>query len=192
MATRTVRPKIQNGPVQRRSSKLSGSPSGRPSGGKVAPRNATVKSRSKTEPRRKKKPESKGDSRIYWLLVVLAAVMATGFIYSVRARINIHRLGQMESRLKSELDEIANQQRYEVLEQQRAINPQMSEEVARQSGLIQPELSGPRFVPAAETANRKPAIETGARKAVARSNRAGRVAGPVKVASRPVRRSRTR
>lgn len=183
MATRTVRPKIQNGPVQRRS----GSLSGRPSGGKVSTRNAIVRSR--TEPRRKKKPESKGDSRIFWLLVVLAAVMATGFIYSVRARINIHRLGQMESRLKSELDEIANQQRYEVLEQQRAINPRMSEEVARQSGLIQPALSGPRL---AETANRKPAIETGARRAVARSNRPGRAAGTVKVVSKPVRRGRTR
>jgi len=116
--------------------------------------------------------------------------MATGFVYSVRARINIHRLGQMESRLKSELDEIANQQRYEVLDQQRAINPRMSEEVARQSGLIQPELSGPRIVPAAETANRT--IKAGARKTatVARSGR--KATRSVKVAGKPVRRSRTR
>ncbi|MBK9314725.1 MAG: hypothetical protein IPM55_10870 [Acidobacteria bacterium] len=144
MTTRTIRPKVQNGPVVRRSA--------RPVEKKSAPRkngaNVTRRMVSARGAGSRQKRSSTGGSRVYWLLVVAAAVLTSGFIFTLQSKISIHKLGQMESKLKDELDEIANRQRYEILEQQRAINPQQSDSAARQAGLIQPRLSGPRIATA--------------------------------------------
>ena len=180
MVTRTIRPNVQNGSVARRS--------GRSTERKPVPRKntnrASTRSKGVRRTGRHQKTASPGDSRVYWLLVIVAAVMASGFIYTLRSKISIHRLGQMESTLKEELDEIANRQRYGILEQQRAINPQQSDSAARQAGLIQPRLVGPRIAPSEQKPaakntriNRHQVTKSVIRGTVKRPERQGRRSG---------------
>ncbi|QQS46284.1 MAG: hypothetical protein IPM66_20600 [Acidobacteriota bacterium] len=149
MAVRTIRPRVQNGTVVRRST-----PARKTSARKQAPKTSgRVAGRAKGS--RQARRKASGGSRVFWLLILVASVMASGFIYSLRSQVAMHRLGQMESNLRGELEDIANRQRYEVMEQQRAINPQQSESAARQSGLVQPRLAGPPLKPAVESVNRQ-------------------------------------
>jgi len=136
MKARTYRPKVQNGTVVKRRTRA---------GGQKSPtRPARSKSTKTAAGRRKissrKTAEKSGGARVLWMLILAGAIVATGFIYALRAQINIHQLGQMESALKDELDEIANRQRYQIFEQQRAVSPQQIDNAARQAGLVQPGL----------------------------------------------------
>jgi hypothetical protein len=54
-------------------------------------------------------------------------------------------------RLRSELDDIANRQRYEVLEQQRAMSLSESDRAAQQAGLIQPRFNQQKAQTKAQT-----------------------------------------
>jgi hypothetical protein len=74
------------------------------------------------------------------MLMLVGAFLACGFVFAMRSQINVYQLGQAEAQLKSELDEIANRQRFEMLERERALSPRKIDRVARQAGLLQPEL----------------------------------------------------
>ena len=77
------------------------------------------------------------------ILMLIGAFVAAGFVTALRSQINSHHLGQAETQLRGELDEIANQQRYDILQQQRALSPRESDRAARQAGLIQPKFNRP-------------------------------------------------
>jgi hypothetical protein len=77
-------------------------------------------------------------------LVFIGALVAAGFVFALRSQINARQLGQAELRLRNELDDIANRQRYEVLEQQRALSLSESDRAAQHAGLIQPRFNQPK------------------------------------------------
>jgi hypothetical protein len=74
------------------------------------------------------------------MLICIGAFLGTGFVLAMRSQINAFQLARAEAQLRTELDEIANRQRYEILEQQRALNPRESDRAAKRAGLIQPSL----------------------------------------------------
>ncbi len=129
MRAQTYRPRIQNGPVTKR----------RGGGGasKVA-----AKSRSSRSRRSRKKTRQEG-SNVLLMLMITGAIVAAGFVFALRSQINAHHISQAEAQLREELDEIANQQRYEILQQQRALSPRESDRKAREAGLVQPKLNQP-------------------------------------------------
>jgi hypothetical protein len=74
------------------------------------------------------------------MLIFIGAFLGTGFVLAMRSQINAYQLAQAEAQLRTELDEIANRQRFEILQQQRTLNPRASDRAARRAGLIQPSL----------------------------------------------------
>jgi len=79
-------------------------------------------------------------ANVFWMLMLVGAFLACGFVFAMRSQINVYQLGQAEAQLKSELDEMANRQRYEMLQRERALNPRKIERAAKQAGLVQPGL----------------------------------------------------
>jgi len=74
------------------------------------------------------------------MLMIVGALLACGFVFAMRSQINVYQLGQAEAQLKSELDEMANRQRYEMLERERALSPSKIDRAAKLAGLVQPGL----------------------------------------------------
>jgi cytoskeletal protein RodZ len=135
MRAQTYRPRIQNGPVAKRRTRAAAE--------KVSDR--SVRSRRSSRNKRRQSYEWHEGSRVLWVLIFIGALVAAGFIYALRSQISAHQLGQAEAQLKAELEEIANRQRYEIHEQQRALSPREADRAARQAGLIQPRLNQPNL-----------------------------------------------
>jgi hypothetical protein len=141
MRAQTYRPRIQNGTVSRRSKSTIDS--------KASGRRGTSRHSSQPARRagRRQKNRREEGSNLFLTLVFVGALVATGFVFALRSQIHARELGQAEQRLRSELDEIADQQRYDVLEQQRTTSLRESERAAQQAGLIQPRLNQPKEAP---------------------------------------------
>ncbi|HKX26621.1 MAG TPA: hypothetical protein VJ302_02910 [Blastocatellia bacterium] len=134
MRVQTYRPKIQNGPVNRQRSRTSGA--------KVSERRATSR-RTSQGAAGSKATESgrRNGGNFLWTLMVIGAVVGGGFIFALRSQITTHQLSQAEAQLRTELDEMATRQRYEMQQQQRALSPRESDRTARVAGLYQPKLN---------------------------------------------------
>jgi hypothetical protein len=74
------------------------------------------------------------------MLMLVGGFLACGFVFAMRSQINVYQLGQAETQLKSELDEMSNRQRYEMLERERALSPRKIDRAAKAAGLVQPGL----------------------------------------------------
>lgn len=136
MKTQRYRPRVQNGQIARRRVR---------SAGANGSKSSSNKSRAAGEPRtrssgRRQASQAQG-SNVLWTLIFVGAVVATGFVIGLHSQINAHQLGQAEAQLKSELDDISNRQRFEILDQRRALNPRESDRAAKQAGLVQPKLN---------------------------------------------------
>jgi hypothetical protein len=129
MRAQTYRPRIQNGTITKRPKRTVSS--------KASERRASAR-RAPNRGRRSHKRSRQEGSNLFMTLVFIGALVAAGFVFALRSQINARQLGQAEMRLRSELDDIANRQRYEVLEQQRAMSLSESDRAAQQAGLIQP------------------------------------------------------
>jgi hypothetical protein len=138
MRAQTYRPKIQNGTISKRKKRTIDS---KASGRRGTSRNS---SQPASRPRGRRKNRREEGSNLFLTLVVVGALVATGFVFALRSQINARELGQAEQRLRNELDEIADQQRYDVLEQQRTMSLRESDRAAQQAGLIQPSLTQPK------------------------------------------------
>lgn len=103
---------------------------------KVAARTAPVR---RPRPRRRRAEQEQGTS-VLWLLMIIGGIVATGFIFALRSQHTVHQLDQAEAQLRADLDRISEYQRHLALEQQRALSVRESEQMAKQSGLIQPKL----------------------------------------------------
>lgn len=90
-------------------------------------------------PRRRRGEQEQGTS-VLWLLMIVGGIIATGFIFALRSQHTVHQLDQAEAQLRADLDRISEYQRHLALEQQRALSVRESEQMAKQSGLIQPKL----------------------------------------------------
>jgi cell division protein FtsB len=128
--THRPRGKIRNGAVakRRRTHPLSSAPK------------RVARSRRSSAARGRRRREQRRGSRVLWMLIFIGAVLGTGFVLAMRSQINAYQLAQAEAQLRTELDEIANRQRFEILQQQRTLNPRASDRAARRAGLIQPSL----------------------------------------------------
>jgi hypothetical protein len=130
MRARTYRPKVQNGTISKRNRSTGSEKASRPSA-----------RRGKRQKNRREVREE--GPNLFLTLVMVGALVAMGFVFALRSQINTRQLGQAEERLKSELDDIADQQRYDVLEQQRTMSLQESDRAAQEAGLIQPRFNQP-------------------------------------------------
>jgi hypothetical protein len=135
MRAQTYRPRVQNGTITKRSKRTVSS--------KVSERRASAR-RAPNRGRRSYKRSRREGSNLFMTLVFIGALVAAGFVFALRSQINARQLGQAEMRLRSELDDIANRQRYEVLDQQRAMSLRESDRAAQQAGLIQPRFNQPK------------------------------------------------
>jgi hypothetical protein len=130
MRARTYRPRVQNGTITIRN---------RGTGTAKESRSSAHRGR-----RQKNRQEVREEGpNLFLTLVMVGALVAMGFVFALRSQINTRQLGQAEERLKSELDDIADQQRYDVLEQQRTMSLQESDRAAQEAGLIQPRFNQP-------------------------------------------------
>lgn len=113
-------------------------------------------------PRRRQTEQEQGTS-VLWLLMMIGALVAAGFLFALRSQHTVHELGQAEAQLRNDLDRISLYQRHLALEQQRSLSVRESEQMAKQSGLIQPKLPteplAPRAV-ASTTVAAKPTATT--------------------------------
>jgi hypothetical protein len=135
MRAQTYRPRIQNGPITKRSKRTASS--------KASERRAPAR-RAPNRGRRSYKRRQHEGSNLFLTLIFIGAFVAAGFVFALRSQISARQLGQAETKLKSELDDIANRQRYVVLEQQRAMSLNESDRAAQQAGLIQPRFNQPK------------------------------------------------
>ncbi|MCI0660588.1 MAG: hypothetical protein L0220_05885 [Acidobacteria bacterium] len=145
MRVQTYRTKIQNGVVSKRRNRPAVSQASRrpvrkrESGRKGEKGSSTRVRRSGASGSRRSRQRQRG-ANVLWMLMLVGAFLACGFVFAMRSQINVYQLGQAEAQLKGELDEMANRQRYEMLQRERALNPRKIERAAKQAGLVQPGL----------------------------------------------------
>ena len=103
--------------------------------------NPSASSPSSGQRRSRHKTEKRGQgARVIWLMMIVGSLVASGFLLAQRSQINAHQLRQAEEKFRTQLDDMTNQQRYLALEKERATNAQESDRIAKQAGLIQPQL----------------------------------------------------
>ena len=124
------RPRVQNGPL-----------ANRPAVSRSVPRNdgkAAKRARSRT---REGAVVSEGATVLY-AVIGIGLVLSAGFVFALRTQGRIHRLGIDDTKLKSELHEVANRQRSETLEQQKALH-QADTTALLQPGPVTGSVTGP-------------------------------------------------
>jgi len=104
------RPRVQNGPV-----------ANRPAVSRSVPRNDGKAAKRARSRKREGAVVSEGATVLY-AVIGIGLVLSAGFVFALRTQGRIHRLGIDDTKLKSELHEVANRQRSETLEQQKALH----------------------------------------------------------------------
>ncbi|MEP7339262.1 MAG: hypothetical protein ABI977_16115 [Acidobacteriota bacterium] len=124
----------------------------------VTVRRRPIPSASSVPRRSRRKSEKRGQgARVIWLMMMIGGLIASGFLLAQRSQINAHQLRQAEEKFKTQLDDLSTQQRFWALEKERATNTQESERIARQSGLVQPQLKRTNQTSAPQPPSAKPA-----------------------------------
>jgi len=135
MRTQRYLPRIQNGPVAKRHT--------RPGNSSISKSFAASKSSSRRNSNRaaartsgRRSGAGRG-ARVIWTMILIGTALAAGFVFALRSQINAHKLGQAEEQLRVKLDEYAGQQKFLMLDQQRALNTSESDRAGREGGLDQ-------------------------------------------------------
>lgn len=131
MRTQRYLPRIQNGRVAKRQTRSKNSPISK----SVVASSPSSRRGSSRIPNRAK--SHRGESSVMWVMIFTGVALAAGFVLALRSQISAHQLGQAEERLREKLDEYTSQQKFLMLDQQRALNASDSERVGKQSGLDQ-------------------------------------------------------
>jgi hypothetical protein len=132
--------------------------------------------------------EQEQGTSVLWMLMMIGALVAAGFLFALRSQHTVHQLGQAEAQLRNDLDRISLYQRHLALEQQRSLSVRESEQMAKQSGLIQPKLPTAPLAAraaAATTIAAKPATTTKQSTIVAKPTAAPALAKPVATRAKP-------
>src|SRR5262245_4264408 len=141
MRVQTYRTKIQNGVVSKRRNRPAVSQaSRRPVRKKVGEKGSRTRVRRSGASGSRRSRQRQRGANVLWMLMLVGALLAGGFVFAMRSQINVYQYGQAEAQLKSELDEMTNRQRYEMLQRERALNPRKIDRAAKQAGLVQPGL----------------------------------------------------
>ncbi|HMY72855.1 MAG TPA: hypothetical protein PLQ88_13645, partial [Blastocatellia bacterium] len=101
----------------------------------------TTRSRNSSQSARKSDARGQG-ARVLWILMIVGGLIGSGFVMAQHSQINVHQFRQAEEKVKNQLDELTNQQRFLALEKESAINTQESDRIAKQAGLQQLKLEG--------------------------------------------------
>lgn len=122
---------------------------------------SSASSPSSGQRRSRHKAEKRGQgARVIWLMMIIGSLVASGFLLAQRSQINAHQLRQAEEKFRTQLDDMTNQQRYLALEKERATNAQESDRIAKQAGLIQPQLKKGNQVVASQPSLAKSPVTT--------------------------------
>lgn len=129
MRTQRYLPRIQNGRVAKRQTRSKNSPMSKSF---VAPKSSARRNsaRDRVESRR-------GETSVMWVMILTGVALAAGFVLALRSQISAHQLGQAEERLREKLDEYTSQQKFLMLDQQRALSASESDRAGKQGGLDQ-------------------------------------------------------
>lgn len=128
MTAQNYRPKVSTGSLAGRRTVSSDS-------------TATTRSRNSRQSARKSDARGQG-ARVLCILMIVGGLIGSGFVMAQHSQINVHQFRQAEEKVKSQLDELTNQQRFLALEKESAINTQESDRIAKQAGLQQLKLEG--------------------------------------------------
>lgn len=82
-------------------------------------------------------------ARVMWMMILTGVTLAAGFVFALRSQLNAYKLGQAEEQLRGKLDEYTGQQKFLMLDQQRALNTGESDRAGRENGLDQLKLDQP-------------------------------------------------
>ncbi|MGE0132129.1 MAG: hypothetical protein AB7U82_28945 [Blastocatellales bacterium] len=147
MRTQRYLPRIQNGRVAKRQTRSKNTPVSKSSvtTNTSTRRRASRVSNRMDNHRHKRDGEGRG-SNVMWVMILIGVTLATGFVFALRSQINAHNLGQAEEQLRVKLDEYTSQQKFLMLDQQRALNVSESDRAGRQGGLDQLKLDQPGIV----------------------------------------------
>ena len=81
-----------------------------------------------------------------WAFVIVAAIVATGFVASLRWQLMAQQLSRDEVKLRSRLDQIQTEQRYLKLEHVGALSPRRIESASLRGGLVPLKLDDPSAI----------------------------------------------
>jgi hypothetical protein len=76
-------------------------------------------------------------------MILIGTLLAAGFVMALRSQNNAYQLGQAEEELRARLDDYSNQQKYLMLDQQRARSASESAQAGKEAGLAQLRLNQP-------------------------------------------------
>lgn len=77
------------------------------------------------------------------MMIFIGVALTAGFVFALHSQISAYQLGQAEERLRGKLDDYTDQQKFLMLDQQRALNINASDRAGRQNGLDQLKLDQP-------------------------------------------------
>ncbi len=131
MRTQRYLPRIQNGRVAKRQTRSKDSPMSKSF---VAPKSSTRRNSARISNRAESR---RGESSVMWMMIFIGVALTAGFVFALRSQISAHQLGQAEERLREKLDEYSSQQKFLMLDQQRALSASESDRAGKQGGLDQ-------------------------------------------------------
>ena len=142
MTAQNYRPKVSTGSL---------------AGRRTLSTNSTATTRSRKSAR---KSDARGQgARVLWILMIVGGLIGSGFVMAQHSQINVHQFRQAEEKVKTQLDELTNQQRFLALEKERVVNTQESDRIAKNAGLVQPKLDGAMAAPIRAEARTEPKPE---------------------------------
>ncbi|MGH9768993.1 MAG: hypothetical protein ACREAB_16305 [Blastocatellia bacterium] len=151
MRTQRNLPKIQNGPLAKRQARSKNPATSKAFGAFGSSRSSSRprSNRGSTRvldraPNRRDGRDGEGrGTRVMWMMILIGVALAAGFVFALRSQVNAYKLGQAEEQLRGKLDEYTGQQKFLMLDQQRALNTSESDRAGRQNGLDQLKLDQP-------------------------------------------------
>lgn len=119
MRTQRYLPRIQNGRVTKRQTRSKNPVTSKSFG---AAKSSARRNSTRISSRAGKRNSEERGARVMWMMILIGIALTAGFVFALRSQISAYRLGQAEEQLRTKLDEYAGQQKFLMLDQQRALN----------------------------------------------------------------------
>lgn len=134
MRTQRYLPRIQNGRVTKRQTRSKNPVTSKSFG---AAKSSARRNSTRISSRAGKRNSEERGARVMWMMILIGIALTAGFVFALRSQISAYRLGQAEEQLRTKLDEYAGQQKFLMLDQQRALNTTESDRAGKLGGLNQ-------------------------------------------------------
>lgn len=138
MRTPRYLPKVHNGAVAKRQSRSNKSSTSKSYRSRASIARPSLKAGRDTYTRRVTEGATGKErgSRVMWLMILMGAALATGFIFALRSQNNTYKIAQAEEELKSQLDKYSIRQKFLSLDQEIALNPSATDRAGKWNGLV--------------------------------------------------------